>query len=268
MALSIGVGCASLVWIAAAIGLISDPFVEQGNSRLNSTKTLAVNVATFAENRSQVNLKKVLKAAVDSDDSIRSIGVKRGTGNSYLMSFGPHKESWEPEQTNDAGKQIGVEIFTNKKHWGNMEIAFEPFQEFGSMMGLAYPFGFVIYPSKVVPGRVKSALDTLAEGLVLLDGNGEIAHANESFQQIACTDGEMLLGRNLNSFGWKKEGADDAEGMPWEQCLAKHERVSRHVVSLTLEDSTVLWKTKTLNLRRSLDRCEVLVMKLQDKTND
>lgn len=261
MALSIGVGCASLMWVAVAIGLISDPVIERGRSRVTTAKTLAVNVATFAENRRNVNLKKVLDRAVKSDENIRSVGVQRiaGAGN-YLMSFGPHAENWEPNQPNDAGKQIEVEILANEKPWGKLQIGFTPFSKSSNLFLFAFPYGLILFvfgasslfswlvlsrslrylnPSNVVPGRVRSALDTLAEGLVLLDGNGEIAHANESFYKISSSEEGTLLGKTLNSFGWKKEGGNADEEMPWEQCLESQQRVSRHVLSLMTADSVV-----------------------------
>ncbi len=50
-------------------------------------------------------------------------------------------------------------------------------------------------PSKVVPGRVRSALDTLAEGLLVLDDNYRIMLANQSFAEIVGEPPERLVGR-------------------------------------------------------------------------
>ncbi|WP_162273994.1 diguanylate cyclase [Mariniblastus fucicola] len=260
MALSIGIGCASLIWIAAAIGLVPDPALEQGRSRIGTARTLAVNVATYAENRRQVNLKKLLERTVESDDNIVSIGVRRTNSEQHLMTFGPHVEYWNLDHRNDAAKQISVEILASEQPWGELEIVFAPYQFSGNILWLSFPFGLVAFvftasslfawvilskslkylnPSNVVPSRVRSALDTLAEGLVLLDGNGEIAHANESFKKITSSIGEDILGRKIGDFGWQKEATELDEGMPWELCLEDQQRVARHVLSLTLPDSTL-----------------------------
>jgi len=257
MALSIGIGCASLVWIAAALGIIPDPLAEQGKSRISTSRTLAINVATYAENRKQVNLGKILERAVQLDDGISSVGVRRLTSKNYLMQSGPHKENWNSEQANDASKQISVDILANGREWGALEVAFEPYSIAGSVLGLSFPFGLVAFvfaasslfawvilsrslrylnPSNVVPNRVRSALDTLAEGLVLLDGNGEIAHANEAFRGIASAEGEPILGRKLNAFGWTLESA--GELMPWEKCLQTEERVARQILKLDIPGSS------------------------------
>jgi len=259
MALSIGIGCASLVWIAAALGIVPDPLIEQSKTRLGSARTLAVNVATYAENRRQVNLKKVLDRSVASDGNIRSIGVRRVNTDRLELSSGPHEEFWNPVDENNTNKQIGVDILSNGKNWGRLEITFEKFSFAGSVLGLGFPFGLVVFvfsasslfawmilsrslrylnPSNVVPSRVRSALDTLAEGLVLIDGNGEIAHANEAFRNISASSDESLLGRNLDEFGWKKDGDNSEAEMPWRQCLEDRQRVSRQILSLKLEDSS------------------------------
>ena len=241
------------------MGIVPDPLVEQSKSRLGSARTLAVNVATYAENRRQVNLKKILERTLSSDKNIKSIGVRRDNTDRLELVVGPHEENWNPDENNDARKQIGVDILCNGKSWGRLELTFEKFSFAGSVLGLGFPFGLVIFvfsasslfawmilsrslrylnPSNVVPNRVRSALDTLAEGLVLIDDNGEIAHANESFRNISASDSDNLLGRKLDDFGWIKDGGNSESEMPWKQCLSNQERVSRQILSLQLEGSS------------------------------
>ena len=258
MALSIGIGCASLVWIAAALGIIPDPLANQGKSRISTVRTLAINVSSYAENRTAIKLNQILERAVELDENIRSIGVKRLHSKGYLMKFGPHKAEWNPELDNDASKQVMVDILVNNRTWGSLEVVHEPYSIAGNMLGLSFPFGLIAFvfgasslfawlilsrslrylnPSNVVPTRVKSALDTLAEGLVLLDGSGEIAHSNESFRNIAAEDGQSILGRKLSDFGWELvEGEGD---MPWEKCIETEERVARQILKLELPDKSI-----------------------------
>ena len=253
MALSIGIGCASFVWVAAALGIIPNPLAEQSKARVDNARTLAINVVSFAENRRQINLRKILASSVALDPSIRSVGVKQVHSRRYLMAFGPHQSVWATDGTNDAGKQIEVDIKANGRPWGSLEVAYEPYESSGSIFWLSYPIGLVFFvfaasslfawvvlskslkylnPSNVVPNRVRSALDTLSDGLVLINENGQIAHANESFRNIVSVEGDRILGRKLNEFGWELGESEDAQSAAWEQCLQQHERIGRQIINL------------------------------------
>ena len=255
MALSIGIGCASIVWIATAFGLIPDPIVEKNDSRIKTTRTIALNVVTFAENRREVNLRKILERTCKTDPSIASIGVKQRGHSAFLFAFGNHQQNWDPEQKNDASKQVGVDILANGRPWGDLEIVFNPHTKSGSVLSIGFPFGLVLFvfaacslfawmvlarslrylnPTNVVPKRVRSALDTLTEGLVLLDDGGEIAHTNEAFCTIFSRSSQDLLGKRLELFPWKNTGSKKNSQMPWDRCLADYQQVTREIVYLEL----------------------------------
>ncbi|MCP4511067.1 MAG: PAS domain-containing protein [Fuerstiella sp.] len=52
-----------------------------------------------------------------------------------------------------------------------------------------------ISPSKVVPTRVRDALNSLSEGLLVLDRNHSIVLANESFANATGAASEDLIGK-------------------------------------------------------------------------
>ena len=74
-------------------------------------------------------------------------------------------------------------------------------------------------PSKVVPGRVRSALDTLAEGLLVLDDNYRIMLANQSFAEIVGEPPERLMGRSASDLPWASSPAVDRLEYPWQTSL-------------------------------------------------
>jgi len=57
-------------------------------------------------------------------------------------------------------------------------------------------------PSKVVPPRVRSALDTLAEGLLVIDNRERIVLANHAFATIVGRKPEEMLGSRASQFHW------------------------------------------------------------------
>lgn len=77
-----------------------------------------------------------------------------------------------------------------------------------------------LQPEKVIPSRVRMALDTMAEGLVILDGDGNILMANPAFSQTVGDTCEQLIGRNVEELAWKRHSQhSSAEPLPWKDTL-------------------------------------------------
>jgi len=90
-------------------------------------------------------------------------------------------------------------------------------------------------PSKVVPKRVRSAFDTLTEGIVLIDSDHEIAHANKAFGEILNTEEEAdsLVGTSLNELGWQNQiGGGTSEELPWFQCIEREASVTGKILEI------------------------------------
>jgi diguanylate cyclase (GGDEF)-like protein/PAS domain S-box-containing protein len=77
-------------------------------------------------------------------------------------------------------------------------------------------------PEKVIPSRVKMALDTMAEGLVILDAQGNIMMANPAFAKTVGGASDDLIGRNVEELPWKPHAQQPAgEPLPWQATLEK-----------------------------------------------
>ena len=59
-------------------------------------------------------------------------------------------------------------------------------------------------PSKAVPARVRAALDTMAEGLLVLDKKQQIVLANQAFANILGKSSEELVGLKAGDMPWQK----------------------------------------------------------------
>jgi diguanylate cyclase (GGDEF)-like protein/putative nucleotidyltransferase with HDIG domain len=252
LAITFGVITASVIWFAVSIRLIPDPQKLELENRIAVTKSIALSVKAHAENRRDVKLDPLLDRTMFAYKCVRSIGVKRGGRRGYAGVRGPHAETWNIKTKNDPRKQVGVEVLSNGKLWGTVEVGFAPVEN-----SYGFPFkiiGFIaasmalmswlvmsrtfkyLNPSNVVPGRVRSALDTLAEGLVLVDPSGEIAHSNTAFDRIVEHEGE-ILGRKLDSLGWQLEtsekGKNDDKCNPWNRCFREKNRVCGDIIELS-----------------------------------
>ena len=77
-----------------------------------------------------------------------------------------------------------------------------------------------------VPSRVRSALDTLAEGLLVIDRNGQVVLANSTFADVLGKPPETLVGLRAESLTWELPEGDAVEQFeyPWKTAL-REERI-------------------------------------------
>src|SRR5262245_57635939 len=62
-------------------------------------------------------------------------------------------------------------------------------------------------PSKIVPDRVRSALDTLTEDLLVLDNQERIMLTNNAFAAIAKQNPDDMLGQRVANLAWVHDTA-------------------------------------------------------------
>ncbi|HYH68002.1 MAG TPA: response regulator, partial [Urbifossiella sp.] len=74
--------------------------------------------------------------------------------------------------------------------------------------------------ARVVPDRVKSTLNTLSEGVVVLDRRGVIALANDAFAQAAGVPADDLRGQRVSDLPWASGAVPLTEAdHPWVKVL-------------------------------------------------
>ena len=233
--------------------MIPNPQQLSVEKRIAVTKAIAVNVASFAESKRMSELESILDRTITAEESLVSLGVSRKGKSDYYLTCGPHREFWEPNFEDHSGRQIEVEILANGRQWGLLQVAYAKSGNTGFLGLLVFPIGLVAFvgasmtlltwgvltktfrylnPSKVVPDRVKSALDTLAEGLVLIAPNGEIVHANEAFAKIVMLGDSDILGGRLEDFDWSNPDNIPGYEFPWVLCQADKTRVCGEIVQL------------------------------------
>ena len=75
-------------------------------------------------------------------------------------------------------------------------------------------------PKKVIPSHVKLALDTMVEGLLILDADGKVMLANAGFAQTVGKEPDHLMGRDIGELAWEPHEHDECpEGLPWANTL-------------------------------------------------
>jgi len=213
--------------------------------RANLCETLALNGSVFVSHGDLLRLEAVLKAVVRRNEDVLSAAVRKH-GGELLVEVGDHEAHWKNSGDRDAiDSHVYVPIYSNNEPWGTVEVRFRPLSE-GGFMGFLLDRKlnlvlfvavtcFLLYwfflgrmlkhldPSKVVPQRVRSALDTLAEGLLLMDRDERIVLANKAFSETVGESPEHLQGRHASRLPWKTgqgNGSSQMDsGYPWSRSI-------------------------------------------------
>ncbi len=244
---------ASLILGAQWLGIIPDQSRELMRSRHALSEAVAINASSHVRKQQWLDLQTTLQTLVDRDPDILSIGLRTDLGG-LRSETKSHNQLWSSQDMKDAGIEIiEVPISSNRQPWGTVELTFR--QEnmtlwsqlqnlpvfhlllFFCLAGLVAYTAFMMRVLKlfnntqVVPDRVRQALDTLTEGLLVLDESGRIVLANSAFAKIIGKQQDELEGVQASELSWV--AADIVEGnFPWrlaiDESVVQTERILRY----------------------------------------
>jgi PAS domain S-box-containing protein len=249
----LAVGLVSLLvsTLLAAIyfDFIPDKAVVQKEARATVAEMSALTLIPAVATGNVQDLQATLKFIASRSDQIESMAVRRSDGT-LISQVNSHSVLWKTtnaEHSNDT--QVVVPLTTEGTNWGQIELLFKPVSDnrMWLVLGIALSCfcSFYFYlgkmlrhldPSKAVPERVRNALDTLAEGLLVVDVEGNIVLANQAFASHVGEDSEKLTGRLIDSFGWCDTSGVVAKDLPWTACL--DEGLARNGAHVSLPSAT------------------------------
>ncbi|MCC6532519.1 MAG: response regulator [Burkholderiales bacterium] len=246
----------SVLLAAAFFGLIPDREGAQREARAALAEVTAAASTALLTAGDLDAIKAMLKLVVERNEGLLSAAVRRADGT-LMVVVGSHEPHWEMQLTGRSTEtQVQVPILAGARRWGQMELRFRALAGVGIggllrhpwvlLLGSVFAAGFVAYyfylgrvlrqldPSQAVPARVRSALDTLAEGLLILDRRQQIVLANNAFAAVAGKDAERLVGRHVRELAWRTPEGEPlaASAQPWRQTL--HDGAARTHVLLRL----------------------------------
>ncbi len=232
----------SVLITANLAGIVKDPRAEAHNGRSMFCEAVAVNCCLYVTRNDFHSLETMLDSLVRRDSRLLSAAVRRADDGRVLVEIGDHRDNWLSDNQ-QVGSHFIVPIWSGNEEWGVLEMRFTPIYPTGVEGVLASPWTrytafvvatvFLFYffylglmlrfldPSKAVPNRVRSALDTLAEGLMVLDSKGQIVLVNSAFAEILRIEPEELLGKTASRLPWVT--VDDHQRpteFPWEASIS------------------------------------------------
>ena len=249
---------------ASFFGLVPDQRASIQDGRTAFAEALAANSSALITQYDLRRLESNLEFVVERNEDLLSAGLRTDEGL-LIANVGPHRDAWILEDSDySTDSQIKVPIWAGSTRWGYVELRFRPLGHAGWLGVLTDPLvmlilfvgfscfiGFYFYlgkmlkqldPSQAIPGRVRSALDTMAEGLVVLDGKEQIVLANSAFEKLLDQSSDALLGTNISKLPWSDVDGCllEAQDRPWQRALQSGLAEVNQRVRLTLSESTHL----------------------------
>ena len=254
----------SVLLTASLLGFMPDRITPAREGRTALAESIATNSSIFITQKDLERLEGVLELVVSRNKDLLSAAIRTESGQ-RLVTIGDHEDFWIDDESDvSTNTQLAVSIWEGETKWGRVELRFTPLVDEGWLamvtgqhtqlllfVALLCFLGFYLYlgkmlkqldPSQAVPERVRSALDTMAEGLLVLDNKEQILLANQAFAMILATTPEALLGRQVKDFQWSGPGGESIEAgqYPWHVALMSGEAQKHQRIRLNISEDTRL----------------------------
>lgn len=151
-----------------------------------------------------------------------------------------------------------VPIMVNRNDWGQIEFCFRELKATLLTTLLQHPMtkltgffaaaGLLVYTiligrvmgafdsTQVVPDRVQQALDTLAEGLLVLDEKEQIILANRAFAETTGLSQQALAGTTAGELSWVHTNAQQPIVFPWSRAIQEESPQVEQLLKYRLPD--------------------------------
>ena len=248
----------SVTLVAIILGILPDFLGTRLKDRVSLAEAIAANSSVLITQTDLIRLESVLSLVVARNDELLSAGVRRAD-NRLVVSISNHQSGWRDGLNEEAiDQQMTVPIIAGRQQWGGLELHFKPLYGEGILGFYQRPTvqfilfcGVILYllyflyltkmlkqldPSQAVPDRVRAALDTMAEGLIVLDRKAQIVLANQAFSDLLSRTSSSLMGFEVDKLPWQHKEHDSADDFPWLAAMSTGKAVMNQTVRLELED--------------------------------
>jgi len=233
-------GCAILFALDLS-GVVSALESSEMELRASRAEVLTLRVADAGEAHDMARIREALRYAVERDPTLRSAGI-RSSGGVLLASTEGHAKGWSAPVEGEASDALVIPISRRGQVWARVELDFvdrsagvaavlwqRPLTQVVVVFACA---AFLVYalflrrvlahldPATVIPPRVKTTLDLMAEGVLLLDRDERVVLANEAMAERCGSTVEQLVGTNASQIDWQvPDSTELALDLPWVRSL-------------------------------------------------
>lgn len=252
IALCLATMALNVMLVAHALELFPDQQRVELQGRATLCEAVAIGCSLQVARGDFRGVDQMLNGLLVRNDSILSAAV-RDRGGQIVVQVGTHENHWHVNgQAGADSTNVLVPIISANRPWGALEVAFRrvpsamflgieisSFLQFAIVVTCLNSLVFVLVlrrflrqldPSRAVPDRVRSTLDTLAEGILVLDADGRIVLANDAFSRTIGWEETHLHGRSAAELPW---GHTESGELPWQKTLGDQQQ--QVGVTLTLQ---------------------------------
>jgi diguanylate cyclase (GGDEF)-like protein len=239
----------SVILIADSLGMVPKKDMMILDFRKKVCESLAVQLSVAASHSEFEIVKMTLEAFVERNEDVVAASMRKVDGPS-IAKFGDFVEGedndFDAVESKSTDNVVTVPIFAAAEQWGSVKVEFKSIYDVGlftfltdSILGILLFVAFgtftgflfilrkalkVLDPKSVVPDRVRTAFNTLSEGVMIIDDKEQIIMANNAFAEKVNKNADDLLGVNASSLKWKyinKEQRNADSKMPWASTIKK-----------------------------------------------
>lgn len=276
----------SALLIAGLMGLIPNVGPSAQKNRTAFCEAAAVSFMALAPRMNHEQITQTFDSIRNRNSEVECLAVRRASGE-VIISSGDHASLWSSigDRPSDSREFI-VPILAAGEHWGQLEVRFVEIAQgpLGAVMrpefSLAIFVGTILFatfsvylrsvlrqlnPARIIPPRVREALDALAEGLLVLDKQGHIVLANSAFSQHSDLSADGLIGRTATELGFKH--ADESmEHDPWQKTLLSGETCRGILMKLSTPAAERTFSISSVPVRDENRKCHGAVVSFEDVT--
>ena len=220
-------------------GFLPDRAADARRQRLLTAELVGTQVTHALRPEDESELRTLLTSTLRHDPELRSLAVV-GAGRQVVV--GHAAAAWLPGPDDPPTlDNLRVPLLVDGRPWGRLQLAFAPAAPQGVAGWLRDPaigglilmavtgfFAFQLYlrramryldPSAAVPERVRTAFDTLTEGVLVLDRGGHVMLANRALLDMAPEGATADTGASVAEMTWLVAALPSRVDLPWQRAL-------------------------------------------------
>jgi len=235
IAIGLGSMVGSVMLMAIFLGLVPDRALGERQARIVLAESITTLGSALLRGGDVASLRYSLEFLVAQNPDIHAIALKRQSGSEYqfLSESARFAQMQDRVVTTD---DVIVPVLQGSRPWGELIVQFisadnlplyrqylhSRWAVISFVTLLCFPLFYFflgkvlkeLNPAQAVPSRVRSALDTIASSLLVLDAKGNIVLANAPFLGLTKKTMEQLLGKPASELDW-----GEVQSYVWEDSL-------------------------------------------------